>query len=578
LLFPGGAQHVPGESPSQLYFQSPLTGSFEIVVNRTTSDHQEVHVSWARHDAQPRPDLQAIRVTRDLISSTELGRMVTLPNWGAQVQSRLVVDDSKVETWINGVRLHTETLTTPLDPWIVLQGRAATNSARITNLMILGSPEIPDELNLSDQDRLIGWSASEYGDAIGPELVRTFSQRSFLWQQTEGVIEGLRDSQALSQYRESLLRYQRPMLEDGEIEFETWYEPDTYEVHPAVGRIALILTPDGIKRYQMTDAQFEISGVLANNPEPLVNRPVPLVPNDWNRLRLTLHGDLLRLSINGEEVCETIVTDPSVERHFGLFRFANATQCRVRNVVYRGQWPKQLPTVESQVLARASRPKLDAEANLMVDFSTDATESLPPQLVLLGPEEQRSSTEQGWQLELASAGSETEPPGFEFHESVSGDWQATVSYRDAALAAPESDWGVSLQFSAIFDDPQETRIASSVSIKQDGALGNMTQISRKDPSGNRALVGSQVVYAGGTEGQLRLVRRGGWIECYATEQDSGQFQLLDRVAVGDIPLRKIRCEVRGTVPQAQASVILQNFEILQKISGSGERPVVESER
>jgi hypothetical protein len=33
----------------------------------------------------------------------------------------------------------------------------------------------------------------------------------------------------------------------------------------------------------------------------------------------------------------------NVQRTFGLFHYADATGLRVRNVTYRGEWPRQLP-------------------------------------------------------------------------------------------------------------------------------------------------------------------------------------------------------------------------------------------
>ncbi|MDP1564298.1 MAG: DUF1583 domain-containing protein, partial [Pirellulaceae bacterium] len=165
------------------------------------------------------------------------------------------------------------------------------------------------------------------------------------------VIEGLKFQMSNSRHRESLLQYQRPMLEDGEIEFETWYEPDAYEVFPTLGRTALIFKPDGVFRHRMTNSPYETDGLAIDNLEPLAISPVSLVPKDWNHVRIVLEGELLRLYVNREEVASLTIDEPSVERHFGLFRYANLTQCRVRNVLYRGQWPKQLPPPESQFLA-----------------------------------------------------------------------------------------------------------------------------------------------------------------------------------------------------------------------------------
>ena len=77
---------------------------------------------------------------------------------------------------------------------------------------------------------------------------------------------------------------------------------------------------------------------------------LPLKENDWNRLRLSLKGDVASVSLNGEAVFERTL-EPTNQRNFGLFRFADQTEARVRHVVYRGDWPKTLPSVEEQELA-----------------------------------------------------------------------------------------------------------------------------------------------------------------------------------------------------------------------------------
>ena len=74
-------------------------------------------------------------------------------------------------------------------------------------------------------------------------------------------------------------------------------------------------------------------------------------PNDWNKIKLTLKGDQLTVAVNGTDVATHTVTARHNERFFGLFRFSNKTPCRVRNLVYRGDWPKLLPAIADQELA-----------------------------------------------------------------------------------------------------------------------------------------------------------------------------------------------------------------------------------
>jgi hypothetical protein len=80
---------------------------------------------------------------------------------------------------------------------------------------------------------------------------------------------------------------------------------------------------------------------------------VALKENDWNELKVQLKGDTVSILVNGKLVASHTL-EPTNQRRFGLFRFSDATATRVRNVIYRGAWPKDVPPVEQQELARAS--------------------------------------------------------------------------------------------------------------------------------------------------------------------------------------------------------------------------------
>ncbi|MCA9060218.1 MAG: DUF1583 domain-containing protein, partial [Planctomycetaceae bacterium] len=60
----GVATHHPGDTWSQLFFQSPLTGQFEIRARCSTYGYREMVLAWGMHAAQPRYDLRARQVTR----------------------------------------------------------------------------------------------------------------------------------------------------------------------------------------------------------------------------------------------------------------------------------------------------------------------------------------------------------------------------------------------------------------------------------------------------------------------------------------------------------------------------------
>ena len=54
-------------------------------------------------------------------------------------------------------------------------------------------------------------------------------------------------------FPESAIYYQRPLLEDGAVEYEFFYDPDKAHVHPMLDRLVFLLEPDGVKLHWLTD-------------------------------------------------------------------------------------------------------------------------------------------------------------------------------------------------------------------------------------------------------------------------------------------------------------------------------------
>ena len=125
------------------------------------------------------------------------------------------------------------------------------------------------------------------------------------WDQRGEEITAGSNENAAGTKQESVLRYHRPMLEDGRIEYEFYYDPGKVIVHPAIDRLAFLLDPAGIKVHRLTDGAFERSGLTPENvcDEPENRRgtgPIPLKPRAWNHLVVQLDGDKLRIELNGQ--------------------------------------------------------------------------------------------------------------------------------------------------------------------------------------------------------------------------------------------------------------------------------------
>jgi hypothetical protein len=270
-----------------------------------------------------------------------------LEKLGDWYKYRLVVRDGTMTSFVNGRKIHEAPVPAERDPWLALHCPAqVTGSAR--NIAITGEPAVPESLNLSALPDLTGWIADDYLDSV------TGNNPDWLKQGTEIVGQARRESPGSKQ--ESVLRYNRPMLEDGEVSYEFYYEPGKVLAHPALDRLTFLLDPDGVKVHWLTDAQHDRNGLVPDNAtvEADTRRgpaSLPLKPNTWNALRLALAGDRVTLKLNGEVVAERTL-EPTNQRTFGLFHFADETEARVRNVIYRGQWPRSLPAS-----MRSSRPE-----------------------------------------------------------------------------------------------------------------------------------------------------------------------------------------------------------------------------
>jgi hypothetical protein len=301
----------------------------------------------------------AIAVSADgkLVIRQEVGRTTDtrspLPDkpkdWGPTVEYKLAVKDGMMTSFVNDQQIHTERLPASVDPWLAIETTTANQTGMMKNLQILGTPAVPAEVKLSAGQALEGWRADYYGERAG--TVPRNSGQTAQWTKKGDEIIAAKVTNAAGSFRESMLQYHRPLLEDGEIEYEFFYEPGKQEVHPALGRTAFLLSGDGVQAHRLTDAQFDRTGLAPDNAELIPgSKRAPLKAADWNQVKLVLRDDGVDVVVNGAEVAKCKI-EPANVRTFGLFRFAEVGGVRVRNVVHRGKWPGKLPPLAEQELA-----------------------------------------------------------------------------------------------------------------------------------------------------------------------------------------------------------------------------------
>ncbi|HEX7448888.1 MAG TPA: DUF1583 domain-containing protein, partial [Pirellulales bacterium] len=344
-----GLAHYAGHESDYVYFAVPLRGNFELEAELSTFGWREIETTYAAL----RFGLIYDRKSYSLWNF-ERGRpngVIDPPfdELGDFYRYRLQVKDGQYTAVVNGRQIFSERLPVEPDPWLAFRTWGPYNS-EARNVRITGSPEVPDELRLSASANLESWLAEYYGESVGGEQAS--------WEKRGEEIFGRKIAEVGEAIaRQSLLQYHRPMFEDGEIDFEFYYQPGEATVAPAIDRLAFLIEPSGVDIHWLTDAQYDRSGLPPDNrATEAANRrgpsALPLKQREWNQVRLALRGDTVTLRLNDAEVYQRVL-EPTNQRTFGLYHDAGQTEARVRNVRYRGAWPKSLPPLAEQELAGA---------------------------------------------------------------------------------------------------------------------------------------------------------------------------------------------------------------------------------
>jgi hypothetical protein len=245
--------------------------------------------------------------------------------------------DGKLAIAVNGRGTGEETLPAPHQPWLGFHA-ATEGDSSFRNLKIGGQPVVPEEVLLSSRETLNGWF---------PFCGEQLSDQQADWiKQCDEIQSRSRKVEAVDR-QESMLQYSRPLVEDGELRYEFFYQKDEAAVHPALDRLAFLIRPQGVGLHWVTDGPSDQTMLSPGHVvEEAENRrgpeALPLKENDWNAMKLTLQGDSVAITLNGVEVFVRKLPAGN-RRLFGLFLYADEGQARVRNVVYRGNWAREIP-------------------------------------------------------------------------------------------------------------------------------------------------------------------------------------------------------------------------------------------
>ncbi|MCA9175369.1 MAG: DUF1583 domain-containing protein [Planctomycetales bacterium] len=524
----GALQHVPGETFSQLYFQSPLRGKFEIHERLTTHGFQETLIGYGTHAAMPRHDLKAIRVHQLPRGSSDTPKQLEIPNWSTHFADvRIVVEGDRVTTFVDGQLLHTHQFTQPPDPWVLIQPEDPNRESQLQNVRIVGQPEIPDSINLIELDN---WRADVFEEGFQPQPANSANYQP-PWHRQGNQLIGAKSENRSAESRESLLLYPRPMLEDGVIEFEAFYEPGRTEVHPSLGRTAYVIGTEGVNTHRLTNAEWN-DELLSSNLAPLADAKLPeLKERQWNKYRLELKGHQLTLFVNDAEIATVEVAEDPAERHFGLFHFANRTQVKVRNLIYTGQWPKTLPSPEEQQLAFpatglfTSLPDAADAKSTPYRLSAEGVKQAGGRIV--GPPAGVALADGKARLVLSeSDGNYQKWPGLLYDKPVAGNFDLHADLADIKFTPHQEQWGVGSMLQIDLDDAEKSVVELGAFISKTGRTYVKAMHRHLKPDG-KSRYHDQIVYFDNLAAvRLRLVRIGN--EVFCTARPNGGDEVLIR--------------------------------------------------
>ncbi len=503
-----------------LFYAVPLRGTFQVECEVSAFERRDTQLLIGERWASPsyRRDEYEFGNFRTQFGNEKLPRRMTSPeDW---LRIRVTVDENIVTTCANGLEIHREVDRHVISPWMAIRSDVRRDGG-VRNLRITGEPTIPDSIELLADPDLSGWT-SYFDVPVGP--------RPGGWKNNNGVLE-TEMAAVPGQHVEQLLHYQRPLYEDGVIEYEFYYEPDRFHTHPAIGRLAFLMHPDGVKLHWVTNGRHDRTAADPTNvsiePKHQLTTELPLQPDAWNRTRVELKDDTLTLSLNDQPVYRRTL-EPTNPRTFGFFTWIDRSRVKVRNVVHRGEWPKKLPDLSQQEMAVEDYDPFDGDTEHLTEaFDFDFAK--------------RPLWQQSFELLQGNVSRNTE---FTEHGLVVS--RSTKSgYRNVSLAPklrlkgdfdlvaefeqyePETSPGgtSNIYLIVLFDTPagDEHFVTRRKSHDEDGTIRHVCQsaIVRRSPARrNHFSITAMEEHAG----KLRITRHGETISYFTSQEDSPFFQ------------------------------------------------------
>ncbi len=540
----GHAMHVAGHDHDYLYFASPLTGDFSVEADLTTFGYRDIHLGFGGYWAGSHFDLRSC-VNGNFRSEQALVPIdPPLTRMFESMRVRLEVRQGKQTTFVNGREVFQRQHRPGDDPWLTIHSWWLTHGL-VKNLRVLGNPVIPADVKLINPD-LAGWIAY-FDESVSSPNADWIIRKSVPSGTNQGSdtseIVGRRRDDLHGTFSQSLLQYHRPMAEDGTIEYEFFYEPQKSMVHPALDRYCLLLNPAGVDVHWITDGRYDpaLSDRLSDS-DNLISDPqkhggmLPFIVRDWNALALTVKGDSIELTLNGLLVFSGKI-EPGNLRTFGLFHYAEQTEARIRNLRWRGNWPKSLSVPPEQELATNEVESIVGNPDrLPIVFAHDFRNGMPTGLLSV------VGTELDEHLRQMPNGVQLNRPGGEYvnYSIVSpvvltGDFDITATFEDFACET-EANGESNIQLSVTLDDDKSSEfyLFRKVFVVPPDTHEQLVQAAMfQKREGETQYSFFQSPAEESNSGRMRLIRRGHQLSYLYAQENSTEFRLLHTESVSD---------------------------------------------
>ncbi len=369
----GGSQaiNVANHGDDVVYFNIPLLGDITVEADTTVSAWREAEMLVGAQWVAPSYSNNSYDVgtIRRILSHNEIDRINQRSAHWYRHRTHIVGSEATVS--LDGLSVHRETFPNVRDPWIGIRSRML-NEGGGRGVKISGSPVVPEQLDLIAPG-LDAWIDYYANDEPWSRLP---------WTLTNSEIHGRLRTEMAGSICEQALFYHRPMLEDGTIEYEFFYLRGKSCAYPAIDRLCFLLDEKSVGLHWLTDGRYEQTSAAPNNRSSLPGKSaIPLLDDKWNHMRVNLKGDVIQLILNGLPIAERKL-EATNQRFFGLFHYADQQQLQVRNIRWRGNWPRELPLQDDDELAEAETDFLDTNRDHLTAFFRHnfAKQGMPPEL------------------------------------------------------------------------------------------------------------------------------------------------------------------------------------------------------